>query len=167
MSTISLKKTFSDIEHELATTRRVLERIPEDRLTWKPHPRSMTIGGLGQHIANIVYWMVVTLTQEEYDLATGPSVLGEPADRDEVLQRFEKNAADFRSALEKIDDAALLETWTLRNGDQIILQQSRAEVLRSACISHHVHHRGQLSVFLRLLDIPVPSIYGPSADEAS
>ena len=99
MSPPSLKNSLSDLQHELDTTRRVLERIPEDRLTWKPHPKSMTLGGLGQHIANLLYWMQTTLEQPEYDLASGPSVLGEPADREEILQRFETNAVSDSAAL--------------------------------------------------------------------
>lgn len=165
MSTPSLKNSLADLHNELDTTRRVLERIPEDQLTWRPHPKSMTIGGLGQHIANLLYWMQTTLEQPEYDMASGPSVLGEPANKEEILQRFETNAAAVRKAFEAVDDEALLEPWVLRHGDHVIMKQSRAGVLRSACISHLVHHRGQLSVYLRLLDIPVPSIYGPSADE--
>lgn len=166
MSTPSLKKSLSDLTQELGVTRRVLERIPEDNLTWKPHPKSMTIGGLGQHIANLGYWMVTTLEQPEYDLASGPSVLGEPASREEILERFDTNAAAVQKAFDAVDDEALRQQWVLRHGDNVIMKQSRVGVLRSACISHLIHHRGQLSVYLRLLDIPVPSIYGPSADES-
>lgn len=165
MSTPSLKNSLGDLSHELATTRRVLERIPEDQLTWKPHPKSTTLGGLGQHIANLGFWMVSTLEQPEYDLASGPSVLGEPANKEEILQRFDTNAAAVQKALDAIDDKALGEQWVLRNGDQVIMKQSRAAVLRTTCISHMIHHRAQLGVYLRLLDLPVPSIYGPSADE--
>ena len=166
MSTSTLKNSLNDLQHELETTRRVLERIPEDHLTWKPHPKSMTLGGLGQHIANLLYWMQTTLEQPEYDLASGPSVLGEPENREEILQRFETNAAAVRKAFDAVDDEALRETWVLRHGDNVIMKQPRVGVMRSACISHMIHHRGQLSVYLRLLDIPVPSIYGPSADES-
>lgn len=162
---LSLKNTLSDLDHELATTRRVLERIPEDRLTWKPHEKSMTLGGLSQHVANLNYWMRMVLEQPEYDLASGPSSLGEPGSRAEVLELFDTNAAAVKKALAELDESALNDNWSLRHGDQVLLQQPRIMSLRINCISHMVHHRAQLSVYLRLLDVPVPSIYGPSADE--
>jgi uncharacterized damage-inducible protein DinB len=164
-TTLSLKDSLDDLAHELAVTRRTLERIPDDKLTWKPHERSMTVGGLGQHVANLVYWMTTVVAAEEYDLATGPSALGEPGSRDEILQKFDRHVAELLEKLSVTDDAALSQVWMLRHGDQILMKQPRLNALRSACISHLAHHRGQLSVYLRLLDIPVPAIYGPSADE--
>lgn len=162
---VSLKNTLSDLDQELATTRRALERIPEDRLTWKPHEKSTTIGGLGQHLANLNFWMRMILEQPEYDLLSGPATLDEPKSLAEVLERFDTNAAAVKKALEGLDEAALTDLWTLRAGDKVIMQQDRLGVLRTFCISHTAHHRGQLSVYLRLLDVPVPSIYGPTADE--
>lgn len=165
-NSLPLKSSLDDLAHELAVTRRVLERIPEDRLTWKPHERSMTIGGLGQHVANLVFWMTSVLESDAYDLATAPQTLGEPASRDEILERFDRHVAEILEKLSVADDAALSQPWSLRHGEQVILKQPRVNALRAVCISHIAHHRGQLSVYLRLLDIPVPSIYGPSADES-
>lgn len=164
-TTLSLKDTLNDLAHELAITRRALERIPEDKLTWKPHERSTTIGGLGLHIANLVYWMETVVGHEEYDLASGPSFLGEPGSRDEILQKFDGHVKEVLETLSATDDAALSQEWMLRHGDQILMKQPRVNALRANCISHLAHHRGQLTVYLRLLDIPVPALYGPSADE--
>ena len=163
----SLKRAaLGDLSHELSTTRRVLERVPDEHLTWKPHPKSFSLGDLAMHIANLVYWQLATLQADEFDLASIPQGGAGPSSRDEVLSRFDQNVASLRELLEATDDAALMQPWTLRKGDHVIFEQPRLAVLRGMGISHIVHHRGQLSVYLRLLDVSVPSIYGPTADEA-
>jgi uncharacterized damage-inducible protein DinB len=156
---------LGDLKHELSSTRRMLESLPEEHLSWKPHPKSMSLGGLAQHLANLPYWQLLILRDSEMDLAAAPPPLSEPRNRDEVLERFTQNAAELREALEQVTDAALMEMWTLRRGDQVILAQPRVAVLRGMGLSHMIHHRGQLSVYLRLLEVDVPGMYGPSADE--
>jgi uncharacterized damage-inducible protein DinB len=159
---------FGDLEHELATTRRVLGRVPEEHFSWKPHERSMSLGQLALHTANLLHWQAVILQQDEFDLATAaaPSKEG-PASRDELLHTFDELAAIVQEALGRADEMALGRVWTLRRGDQVLLSQPRAAVLRGMGVSHMIHHRGQLCLYLRLLNVPVPSVYGPSADEGA
>jgi uncharacterized damage-inducible protein DinB len=154
-----------DLEQELRTTRRLLERVPDEHLDWKPHPKSMSLGSLATHIANLLFWQTTTVQQSEFDLAGGPPPLASLASREELLRRFDENAAALKQAVSAMDDAALGEPWTLRRGEQTLLRLPRAAVLRTMGISHIIHHRGQLSVYLRLLDVPLPPIYGPTADE--
>ncbi|RAV20739.1 DinB family protein [Paenibacillus contaminans] len=154
-----------DAMHELATTRRVLERLPEEHMSWKPHEKSMTLGGLATHLINLMNWQIAILQQREFDLSTVPQ-RREPLDkRADVLEEFDANVGKFEKLLAECDEETLGEEWTLRHGDHVILRQPRALALRSFGLSHMVHHRAQLGVYLRLLDIPVPGMYGPSADE--
>jgi uncharacterized damage-inducible protein DinB len=154
-----------DAMSELATTRRVLERLPEEHMSWKPHEKSMTLGGLATHLINLMNWQIVILQQREFDLSTVPQ-RREPLDkRADVLEEFDANVGKFEKLLAECDEEMLGEEWTLRHGDHVILRQPRALALRSFGLSHMVHHRAQLGVYLRLLDIPVPGMYGPSADE--
>jgi len=156
---------LGDLENELGTTRRVLERLSDEHLGWKPHAKSMSLGELAAHVANLVAWQVVTVEQSELDLAAAPPPIGGATSRDEVLKTFDENVVALKRAVAGMDDAALGEKWTLRNGEHVVLNLPRAAVMRTMGISHIVHHRGQLSVYLRMLDVPVPAIYGPSADE--
>jgi len=154
-----------DAMHELATTRRVLERLPEEHMSWKPHEKSMTLGGLATHLINLMNWQIAILQQREFDLSTVP-LRREPLEkRADVLEEFDANVGKFEKLLAECDEKTLGEEWTLRHGDHVILCQPRALALRSFGLSHMVHHRAQLGVYLRLLDIPVPGMYGPSADE--
>ncbi|TGE18971.1 DinB family protein [Hymenobacter elongatus] len=156
-----------EIDYELGLTRRLLERLPEDRLGWQPHPKSMTLAHLAGHTANLLGGIDSTLRTTELDLATYGSLQPGPAtSRAEVLERLATNGAAARTALTSAAPESLTETWTLRHGEQVILRHSRAEIVRHL-ISHLIHHRGQLSVYLRLLEVPVPYLYGPSADEAT
>jgi uncharacterized damage-inducible protein DinB len=165
-TTSSVHAALGDLDHELATTRRALERVTDEKLDWKPHPKSMSLGGLASHIATVPGWAGRILGAAEFDLSTvGPAGTNLARTRDEILGRFDENAATFRSALDAAPPEALRELWTLRNGEQVLFQLPRVAVLRNMTISHMVHHRAQLGVYLRLLDIPVPSAYGPSADE--
>ena len=154
------------LDHEMATTRRVLAPTPEDQFDWKPHPKSFSLGALATHVANLPAWGVDALTKTEYDIAAGQPPTA-PASKTALLTTFDENVAATRSALVGKTDEELLVMWTLKHGDKAILSMPRASVLRSFVLSHLIHHRGQLSVYLRLLDVPVPSIYGPSADESS
>jgi uncharacterized damage-inducible protein DinB len=153
-----------EFDHEMTTTRKVLERVPEDRFQWKPHAKSMALGDLATHVANIAWWGEVTLNSSEFDLAGGgraPAVKS----RAELLTLFDKNTAATRALLAGKSDAELMAPWSLKNGKQTFFTMPKAVVWRSFVMNHIVHHRGQLSVYLRLNDVPVPAMYGPSADE--
>lgn len=165
----SLKQVaLGDLEAELATTRRVLERVPEEHLGWKPHEKSMTLGALATHLANLPFWGTTTLRTDGLDIAATPLPPQPPAtSRAELLGFQEQRAAELREALGEADEARLGQEWTFRRGEHVILRMPRVAVLRTMMISHMAHHRGQLSVYLRLLDVPVPSVYGPTADEPS
>jgi uncharacterized damage-inducible protein DinB len=154
-----------DVLHELAHTRRILECLPEEHMTWKPHVKSMTLGGLATHLINLLNWQVAIFLYPEFDLSTVPLRREALERRKDMLEEFDANVIKLEQLLAECDEKALGEEWTLRNGDHIILRQPRAIALRTFGISHMVHHRAQLGVYLRLLDIPVPGIYGPSADE--
>jgi len=165
-TTSALKRTIlGDLDHELANTRRVLERVPDEHFDWQPHEKSMTLGALCAHLENILHWQRMILEKDEFDLAASPPPRTIPATRDELLRGFDERKAALDEAVARIDDASFGRTWTLRKGDQVIFAQPKAAILRGMGISHMVHHRGQLSVYLRLLDVPVPAVYGPSADE--
>lgn len=154
-----------DAMQELATTRRILERLPEEHMTWKPHVKSMTLGGLATHLINLLNWQVAIFLYPEFDLSTVPLRREALESREDVLEEFDANVVKLEKLLTECDEKTLGEEWTLRNGDHIILRQPRAIALRTFGLSHMVHHRAQLGVYLRLLDIPVPGLYGPSADE--
>jgi uncharacterized damage-inducible protein DinB len=156
---------FADYEHELATTRRVLERIPDEHLGWKPHEKSMALGGLGTHLANLVRWQISMLRQDDYDFAANTPRTPAAESRDALLATYDANVAELRAALDQTEDAAFSRVWTLRRGEQVVFALPRSYVLRSFGLSHMAHHRGQLTVYLRLLDVPLPSVYGPTADE--
>ena len=155
-----------EFDHEMTTTRKVLERVPEDKFDWKPHAKSFSLGALAAHVAALPTWGVEALTRSEIDIAGGQPPAA-PASKTGLMAAFDENAAAARSALAGKTDGELLATWTLKRGGKAIFSMPKAAVLRSFVLSHLIHHRGQLSVYLRLLDVPVPSIYGPSADEPS
>lgn len=153
-----------EFDHEISTTRKLLERMPDDRLTWKPHAKSMSLGALATHLSNLPWWGEVTLAQAEFDTAS----VGTPpegASTAHILETFDRNASRTRALLAATSDAELMAPWALKREGQTIFSMPKAAVWRSFVLSHLVHHRGQMSVYLRLLDVPVPSIYGPSADE--
>ena len=155
---------LQELEHEARTTRRVLERVPDAHLAWKPHQKSMTLGQLALHIA--------TVPGNVAELASQSSVAAPPEFRQapaataaELLPALEASVAKAKALLGGMDDAAMTSTWRLMNGDHELMAVPRVALLRSIMLNHWYHHRGQLSVYLRQLDVPVPSIYGPSADE--
>ncbi len=157
--------SLGDFEHELGTTRRVLERVPDEQWDWKPHAKSMSLGQLAGHTANLLLWGEHTLAETQVDFASPPPAPPKHADRASMLDAFDASAGRVRAALASADDEALGQTYTMRRGEQVMMAMPRTAMLRGWILSHIIHHRGQLSVYLRLLDVPVPSIYGPSADE--
>lgn len=156
---------YADLDEELAATRRVLERVPFEHWTWKPHERSFSLGQLATHLAELPRFAEVMATTEELDMAAGwdaPSVVGS---REELLALFDGRAASMRRVVGELDEARLAGRWRLRMGEAVFLDATRARLLRQHGISHPVHHRAQLTVYLRLLGVPVPGLYGPSADD--
>jgi uncharacterized damage-inducible protein DinB len=157
---------FGDLPNELDMTRRVLERVPEEKFDWKPHQKSYSLGQLSFHVANLVNWQRMILHDDGFDLATSPPPEEGPLpSREELLKTFDDNRAALTETVETFDVKKLGEPWTLKHGDHEVFTSPKAEVFRSAGISHMVHHRAQLTVYLRLLDVPVPGTYGPSADD--
>lgn len=155
---------LKELEQESQTTRKMLSRIPDDKYDWKPHPKSMSIRQLSAHIAEIPHWITMILTTDELDLAKNeyrPPIVNNTK---ELMDFFEKSFADGRTELIPANENKLSEPWTLRSGSQIFSTTSKAEVIRLA-LSQIIHHRAQMGVFLRLLDIPIPGSYGPGADE--
>lgn len=155
---------LKELDSEANTTRKMLSRIPDDKFDWKPHEKSMTIRRLATHIAELPGWVTMALTTDGLDFANNPYKPVVVNTTAELLDYFEKTLADGRAHLEKATDKDLEPEWTLRNGDTILSVTSTGEMIRIA-FSQIVHHRAQLGVFLRLLDVPIPGSYGPSADE--
>jgi uncharacterized damage-inducible protein DinB len=155
---------LKEMEQEAQTTRKMLERVPDDKYDWQPHEKSMTIRQLTTHIAEIPAWVSMGLTTEELDFAVNAYDPAPVNNTKELLEVFEKSYGEGYAQLAKATEADLLPTWTMRNGDQIYMAMTKAELIRAA-FCQVVHHRAQLGVFLRLLDIPIPGSYGPSADE--
>ena len=156
-----------EFDHEMANTRKTLERVPEDKLSWKPHEKSGTMGWLASHIADIPGWASATVDQDSIDIApegqhTAPA---QAASRAEVLDKFDKNIAAARAAIAAAEDRVLMQPWSLLATGKVIFTIPKIAVLRGFVMSHSIHHRAQLGVYLRLNDVPVPAIYGPSADE--
>ena len=155
---------LTEFDHEMATTRRLLERLPDAQLGWKPHEKSMTLGGLATHLTNLPNWGTTILNDASYDLLAGPPNLTASSSRAEILSNFDEAVSRTRAALDKTD-AELAAPWKLTRGEHEIFTLPRAAAFRTFVLYHVVHHRGQLSVYLRLNNIPVPAIYGPTADE--
>jgi uncharacterized damage-inducible protein DinB len=156
---------LGDLDAELGTTRRLLERLPDEQLAWKPHEKSFSLGSLATHLATLPVWLV-SIVQEDFFDVGAPMPKQEPlGSRDAVLEVFDRNAAAFRDALDAADDDVLARRWEMRIGEAVSLAAPKHAVLRSIGINHIIHHRGQLSVYLRVLEVPLPPIYGPTADE--
>ncbi len=152
-----------EMDMEAQTTKRVLDRIPEGKLSWKPHPKSYSIGQLGLHIAAAPGNIAAAIVPDTWE---APSFAQpEPKSHKEIMDAFAKGLANAKETLSKMDDAKLMSTWTLTKNGKPVMAVPRIGFVRSILMNHLYHHRGQLSVYLRLLDVPVPSIYGPSADE--
>lgn len=157
-----------ELEQEVAATRRMLERVPEDKLGWKPAEKSMTLSRLATHLAELPVWGLQTLITEELDINPpgGEPFVGEQLESvPEILEKFDGNVAKFRDALASTDDEVIMQQWTLKAAGQDIFTLPRVGVIRGMVMNHIIHHRGQLSVYLRLIDVPLPATYGPSADD--
>jgi len=165
-STGRLSKAFlGELENEAKVTRSVLERVPADKFDWKPHEKSMAMGRLATHIAEMFGWTKETLKSDVLDFAAFDYKPFEPKSTEELLAFFDDHIAKAKQILSETSDETFLTEWTMRNGEQVYFTLPKVAVMRSFVMNHIIHHRGQLSVYLRLNDIPVPSIYGPSADE--
>jgi uncharacterized damage-inducible protein DinB len=157
-----------EFDQEMAKTRVTLERVPEDRFDWKPHEKSFSFRELSNHLARLPGWGTATLATRSMDLdpEKGEFVPPPPADTPGgVLDLFDKHVAEFRGALAEVSDGELMEPWTLLYGGNELFTIPRLAVVRGMILNHVIHHRGQLTVYLRLNDLPVPALYGPSADE--
>lgn len=157
-----------ELDNEMANTRKVLERIPDDKLDWKAHPKSHTIGWNANHLADISDWLVHAVASPELDLAPPggeASTPPRPTNRQEILEAFDRNVAAAREAILRSDEEHMTQPWTLLYEGKPILTMARSAVLRQFILNHMIHHRAILCVYLRLNDVPVPGMYGPSGDE--
>jgi uncharacterized damage-inducible protein DinB len=154
-----------EFDIEMATTRRLLERVPDAKGSWKPHDKSTGLGDLAQHIATLAGFGALIVTERGRDVTTAGMRPPRFASTKALLETFDENVRKSREAIAGATDAHLAESWALRVGDRVIFDLPRAAVLRTLLMNHIIHHRGQLSVYLRLNDVPLPSIYGPTADE--
>jgi len=158
-----------EFDQEMANTRKVLERVPLNKSDWKPHAKSSSFGALAAHLANMPDWAGLTLNSDSFDYAppgAPPYETPKFATTDLLLAAFDKSVAEARSALAAADDSKMLAPWSLMAGGKTVMTLPRVAVVRSFVMNHSVHHRAQLGVYLRLNDIPVPALYGPSADES-
>ena len=157
---------FADFAAERASTRRMLSRVPDEQLDWRPHPKSRTLGELAVHVAELPNRGAAILTLDEVDNSQRPAPGAPPRSGAELLARHDAALARLEAALASTDEASLAAPWTLRRGPQVLISGPRRTMLRVVMMSHLVHHRAQLGVYLRLLGVPVPGMYGPSADDA-
>ncbi len=166
MSDMMVNALVGELKHEAVGTRKVLERVPAEKFDWRPHEKSYTLRDLAQHTSNIYTWLNITLDTEGMDFAE-PQPKQQPVQStSELLEMFDANLNAAVERLEQSSTAELTgETWTARSGDQVLFSMPNVAILRGFVFSHIVHHRAQLGVYLRLLDVPIPGVYGPSADE--
>jgi uncharacterized damage-inducible protein DinB len=162
MTLDALRTTF---DHEMALTRRLLERVPDDAFDWKPHEKSYSLGGLAAHLAQLPHWGADIVERPEYDFAMAPAPAVPPTTTAGLLASFDGHVTNARRALEGLRDAEFDAPWVLKRGGHTLLSMPRIAAVRQLLIHHMIHHRGQLTVYLRLRDVPLPSIYGPTADE--
>jgi uncharacterized damage-inducible protein DinB len=158
-----------EFDQEAAGVRRTLERVPADKFEWRPHEKSGTMIWLAGHLANLPQWATLTMAADELDLAPGGEPMPlppTPASVEELVATFDRHAAEARAAIAGASDAEFMTPWSLLNNGTVLMTLPKAAVVRSFVMNHLIHHRAQLGVYLRLNDVPVPSIYGPSADEA-
>ena len=154
---------FSDLEAELKTTRKILERVPDGNEDWRPHEKSMTLGALSSHIAQLPAYGIMILTTEELDGSKMPRF--KAADTAERLKKFDEESGEMRRLFEALTWDQAMASWTFKFGDRVVVQNERGRLLRTMVITHIAHHRAQLGVYLRLLGVAIPGSYGPSADE--
>jgi uncharacterized damage-inducible protein DinB len=157
---------LAELEYESAATLKVLERVPREHVDWRPHAKSMTLGTLAWHIASIPRTISRLLDAGEFDVSTARPA-GAPAAEVDFAAEYKRNLEAIRAQIGAFDDAAVKQSFTLRRGEQILQTIPKVAVLRNIFMNHTVHHRGQLTVYLRMLDVPLPAIYGTSADETA
>lgn len=156
---------LAEFDVEMANTRRTLERLPEDKLDWTPDPKSMSMGRLAAHVAEMPSWAAMTMSTEELDFAAAPYEPVTAKSREHVLQMLDANVKASRAAIAAGSDADYMKPWTLKAGPQVFFTMPKIAVIRAMVMNHTIHHRGQLTVYYRLNGVPVPALYGPSADE--
>jgi uncharacterized damage-inducible protein DinB len=157
-----------EFDREMGLTRRVLERVPDGQFDWRPHPTSVTLGRLAEHLTEMPQWATMTMTQSGIEITTQrPPDYVRPATRDAVLAQFDKHLKEGRGNVLAKTDGEFAAPWTLKAGGKEVFTMPKIGVMRNFVLNHMIHHRGQLLVYLRMLEVPVPSIYGPSADEQS
>ena len=156
---------IEELKHEAASTKKMLERIPVDKFDWKPHEKSRTLGLLAAHVAELPGFLNSILTMDELDFAKGEYKAYHPKTPEELMDLFQERLDEAIETLQNTGDEKMQANFTLRSGAHVIASLPRIIAVRSMALNHIVHHRGQISVYLRLLDIPVPGMYGPSADE--
>jgi uncharacterized damage-inducible protein DinB len=159
-----------EFDQEMANTRKTLERVPDEKLGWKPHPKSGTMGWLANHVATMVGWSVETMTTDSFDVnppGGSPVQMPQTNSRKELLEVFDGGVSKARAAIAAASDEQMMQPWSLLAGGKPMFTMPRIAVLRTFVMNHTIHHRAQLGVYLRLNDIPVPSVYGPSADEGN
>jgi uncharacterized damage-inducible protein DinB len=155
-----------EFDREMGLTRRALERVPDGQFEWRPHPRSVTLGRLAEHLTEMPLWATTTMTQSALDATMQrPDDYRSPATRAEVLAQFDSGLKTARAALLNKTDAEFAAPWTLKNGGKEVFTMPKIGVMRNFVLNHMIHHRAQLTVYFRMLGVPVPSIYGPSGDE--
>jgi len=160
---------LGEFDSEMQNTRKALERVPEEKWDWKPHEKSGTLGWLAAHVGTVPEWITMTINTRELDYAPVDGPSHEPpkiTNRKELLAAFDKGAAEARAALAGVSDKEIMLDWKLLAGGKEIFTMPRLACVRGMCLNHLYHHRGQLTVYLRLLGVPVPGLYGPSADES-
>jgi uncharacterized damage-inducible protein DinB len=161
---------LGEFDQEMQGTRKVLERVPDDKWDWKPHEKSGTMGWMASHVANLPSWAAMTIHTDHLDYAPVDGPGYEPpkiTNQKELLTQFDKNVADTRKALADVSDEDIMKPWTLLAGGQTIFTMPRVACIRGMVLNHLIHHRAQMTMYFRSLDIPVPGLYGPSADEAT
>ena len=155
----------AELKQEAISTRKMLERIPGEHFQWKPHERSMPLVSVAGHIADMIGWADMTINHDELDFEKTDTTPKTYSDASELVAYFDKNLSNALEILTSVSNETMMQSWRLRNGEKILLELPKVAVMRSLVMNHVIHHRGQLAVYLRMLDVPVPSIYGPSADE--
>ncbi|RYD94831.1 MAG: damage-inducible protein DinB [Sphingobacteriales bacterium] len=159
------QSVLPELRHEAESTRKMLERVPYDKWDWKPHDKSFTLGRLADHVADLVYWIPFTLGSSELDFANNPHKEKKAGSSEELVRNVEENTRAAIAAVEAATDEQWMQPWTMRSGEQVFFTMPKIAVVRTWALNHLIHHRAQLSVYLRLLDVPVPGMYGPTADE--